>query len=148
MPEEEEEPEVAPQENAMAIDTPAAVPAPRRLTVARSSIAVASSRVQIKQRARQAAAAPVEFDDEEDLRAYKKRRTSSDVPEEYLVAEQPVEDVVEHEPQEADPNGDQWVDLDADDADDPLMASEYVIDIFNYLKEVEVRRLGFNIKLL
>ena len=103
-------------------------------TVARSSIAVASSRVQIKQRARQAAAAPVELDDEDDIRAYKKRRTSSEAPEDDFLAEQQVE----LEPVEADPNGDQWVDLDAEDADDPLMVSEYVIDIFNYLKQVEV----------
>lgn len=147
--EEEEESEVAPQEDAMAIDVPAhvAVPGPRRLTVARSSIAVASSRVQIKQRARQAAAAPVLLDDEEDLRAYKKRRTSSDAPEDDLAAEQLVEDAVDLGPQEADPEGDQWVDLDAEDADDPLMVSEYVIDIFNYLKDVEVRHSWYDLNL-
>lgn len=140
--EEDEEPEVAPhRSDAMAIDVPARAPvaSPRRFTVARSSIAVATSRTQIKQRARQAAAAPVELDDEDDIRAYKKRRTSSEAPEDELLAEQQVEHAVELEPQEADPNGDQWVDLDAEDVDDPLMVSEYVIDIFNYLKEVEVR---------
>ena len=31
-----------------------------------------------------------------------------------------------------------WDDLDAEDEDDPLMVSEYVVDIFNYLKKVEV----------
>lgn len=41
-----------------------------------------------------------------------------------------IEDVVE---QEQD-----WDDLDRDDDDDPLMVSEYVADIFNYLKVVEV----------
>ena len=39
---------------------------------------------------------------------------------------------------EADPEGDQWDDLDAEDTDDPLMVSEYVHEIFSYLKEVEV----------
>ena len=135
--EEDEEVEASPRrDDAMAVDVPVRAPvaSPRRFTVARSSIAVASSRVQIKQRARQAAAAPVELDDEDDIRAYKKRRTSSEAPEDDFLAEQQVE----LEPVEADPNGDQWVDLDAEDADDPLMVSEYVIDIFNYLKQVEV----------
>ena len=67
---------------------------------------------------------------------YKKRRTSSEAPED-AAQEQP--EVEEEEFAEADPNGDQWVDLDADDHDDPLMVSEYVADIFEYLKEVEVR---------
>lgn len=140
VPEEEEDvPEPDYQEaDAMAIDVPAPVPAPRRLTVARSSAAVEQSRVQIKQRARQAQAAPVELDDEEDLRAYKKRRTSDDVPDADFLAEQQVEQEVHLEAEEADPNGQGWIDLDAEDADDPLMVSEYVVDIFNYLKEVEV----------
>jgi G2/mitotic-specific cyclin 2 len=150
VPEEEEEPqsELAPaqreqlEENAMAIDAhlpPAPVPAPRRFTAARSSIAMSSSRVQIQQRVRQVAAAPLEVDDEEDVRAYKKRRTSSEAPEDDWIAEQEVEKAVREDVvPEADPDGDQWDDLDAEDADDPLMVSEYVNDIFHYLKEVEV----------
>ena len=35
---------------------------------------------------------------------------------------------------EADPEGDEWDDLDAEDSKDPLMVSEYVVDIFKYLK--------------
>ena len=31
-----------------------------------------------------------------------------------------------------------WDDLDADDASDPLMASEYVVEIFEYLQEIEL----------
>ncbi|KAG7901766.1 hypothetical protein KL935_001726 [Ogataea polymorpha] len=34
-----------------------------------------------------------------------------------------------------------WDDLDADDADDPLMVSEYVNDIFEYLHELELKTL-------
>ncbi|ODV88110.1 hypothetical protein CANARDRAFT_26267 [[Candida] arabinofermentans NRRL YB-2248] len=34
-----------------------------------------------------------------------------------------------------------WDDLDADDADDPLMVSEYVDDIFEYLHELEIKTL-------
>ena len=33
-----------------------------------------------------------------------------------------------------------WTDLDAEDDGDPMMASEYVIDAFNYMLEVEVSR--------
>jgi len=32
-----------------------------------------------------------------------------------------------------------WDDLDADDFNDPLMVSEYVVEIFDYLRELEVR---------
>ncbi|KAJ7151126.1 g2/mitotic-specific cyclin cdc13 [Mycena filopes] len=39
---------------------------------------------------------------------------------------------------EADPETSPWDDLDADDADDPVMVSEYVVDIFNYLKQIEL----------
>jgi hypothetical protein len=89
-------------------------------------------------------------DDDETLRVLKKRRTSSEAPEDQPVETEHVEEMqqaqgelarhiaeIEAEP-EADPNGDGWVDLDKDDVDDPLMVSEYVIDIFEYLKEVEV----------
>jgi G2/mitotic-specific cyclin 1/2 len=31
-----------------------------------------------------------------------------------------------------------WDDLDAADGNDPLMVSEYVIEIFNYMRELEV----------
>ncbi|KAI0701965.1 cyclin-like protein, partial [Cytidiella melzeri] len=128
-------------EHAMAIDVPVAVApvaAPRRFNVARSSIAVSTTRVQIQKRVYQASKAVVdEPDEEEAYRAYKKRRTSSDAPEDNLFEEQPVHKV-EDEFVEADPNGDQWDDLDADDGDDPLMVSEYVSEIFDYLKKVEL----------
>ena len=42
---------------------------------------------------------------------------------------------------EADPKGAEWEDLDAEDTDDPMMVSEYVNDIFEYLKAVKVRFL-------
>jgi G2/mitotic-specific cyclin 2 len=102
------------------------------------SLRVVSSRKQLK---------PVdEVDEEESRRVVKKRRTSSDLPEEAeIVAHVPpdeIEDPVVHPKRsttpEAEPEGDQWDDLDAEDADDPLMVSEYVNEIFVYLKEVEV----------
>lgn len=84
----------------------------------------------------------------EDDRVFKKRRTSSDVPddvksfdeEDQHEVAQALELGVESEP-EADPNGDDWDDLDADDADDPLMVSEYVVEIFQYMKQIELTTL-------
>jgi hypothetical protein len=84
--------------------------------------------------------------EEEDNRVFKKRRTSSDVPDEARLFEQedhetrlaaPSDAAIDSEP-EADPNGDEWDDLDAEDGDDPLMVSEYVIEILDYMKSVEV----------
>jgi hypothetical protein len=94
----------------------------------------------------------------ESHRVFKKRRTSSDSPEqpdeeakEEVEVEDQVRDIAERELQkhlhdiehelEADPNGAEWEDLDAEDADDPMMVSEYVNEIFEYLKVVEVRVL-------
>ena len=96
----------------------------------------------------------------ESNRVFKKRRTSSDAPEQHdeaakeeVEVEDQVRDIAERELQkhlhaiecevEADPNGAEWEDLDAEDADDPMMVSEYVTEIFDYLKIVEVRSLVF-----
>ena len=120
----------------MAIDPPHRVKAEILQT---KSLRVVSSRKQLK---------PVdEVDEEESRRVVKKRRTSSDLPEEArIVAPVPPEEVEEYPvahskrstTPEAEPEGDQWDDLDAEDADDPLMVSEYVNEIFSYLKVVEV----------
>lgn len=48
---------------------------------------------------------------------------------------------------EADPEGSHWDDLDAEDADDPLMVSEYVVDIFKYMKSVEVCLSSYSLDL-
>jgi G2/mitotic-specific cyclin 1/2 len=89
-------------------------------------------------------------------RVFKKRRTSSEALEdrkddakEQAVAGNYVRDIAERELQkhlqnieceaEADPDGPDWEDLDAEDADDPMMVSEYVNEIFDYLKITEVR---------
>ena len=120
----------------MAIDPPGRVKADVLET---KSLRVVSSRKQLK---------PVdEVDEEESKRVVKKRRTSSDLPEEARIAAHIPPEEVEEElaalskrstTPEADPCGDQWDDLDAEDTDDPLMVSEYVSEIFAYLKEVEV----------
>jgi G2/mitotic-specific cyclin 1/2 len=86
-------------------------------------------------------------EDAEATRVFKKRRTSSEAPvsEAQLFEEQVAADLealADAEP-EADPEGDEWDDLDAEDADDPLMVSEYVVEIFHYMKEIEVRIKSF-----
>ena len=123
----------------MSIDPPHRVKAEILQT---KSLRIVSSRKELK---------PVdEVDEEESRRVVKKRRTSSDLPEEArIVARIPpgeVEELRVAHPKrsttpEADPDGDQWDDLDAEDADDPLMVSEYVDEIFTYLKVIEVREL-------
>ena len=120
-----------PSGDAMAIDPPHRAKAEILET---KSLRVVASRRQLK---------PVdEVDDEGSKCVVKKHRTSSsDLPEEAeVVARTPPE--IAHPKQsttpEADPEGDQWDDLDAEDTDDPLMVSEYVHEIFSHLKEVEV----------
>lgn len=129
------------EEDRMAVDPVIPVPAPKRLVAARTSATAAPSGIPSRATPRRSSGRPsirreqLE-EDEEAERAYKKRRTSSDFPDEAAVAE--VEQVIAYEePPEADPNGDQWIDLDVDDGDDPLMVSEYVVEIFDYLKQVE-----------
>lgn len=101
-----------------------------------------------------------EDEDEDEIeRAMKKQRTSdelgpdvlADVLEvaEDLVAADPLElkaPVELQPPAEADKTilavkqeiVEDWDDLDKDDDDDPAMVSEYVVEIFHYLKELEV----------
>jgi len=131
------------QEDIPAGSDPMAIDIPHRTKaeiLETKSLRVVSSRKQLK---------PVDVVDEEESRRVVKRRTSSDLPEEaQIVAHIPpeVEDPVAHPKRsttpEADPDGDQWDDLDAEDADDPLMVSDYVTEIFAYLKEVEVSGLS------
>jgi hypothetical protein len=85
-------------------------------------------------------------------RVFKKRQTSFDAPELHNEEEEvEVEDQVQRRGSkstfttssmvEADPDGAEWEDLDAEDADNPMMVSEYINDIFEYLKVVKVRSL-------
>lgn len=81
----------------------------------------------------------------QDHHVFKKRRTSSEAPEDIKAFDdrdqhevaQALQAGLESEP-EADPNGCDWDDLDADDEEDPLMVSEYVHEIFTYMKQIEV----------
>ncbi|KAG9309310.1 hypothetical protein JVU11DRAFT_10798 [Chiua virens] len=44
---------------------------------------------------------------------------------------------IDSEP-EADPNGNEWEDLNAEDGGDPLMVSENINEIFDYMKQTKV----------
>lgn len=148
-------------ENAMVVDPPTQVALPS-ITARRSSLVKESHGI-ITRRSDAPHRAPSRYglipkhqaddDFEGDQPAHKKRRTSSAPPEEDpLILEQARAQADEEatlariaaeieafaEMPEADPENSPWDDLDADDLDDPLMVSEYVQDIFQYLKHVEV----------
>ncbi|KAF8156923.1 cyclin-like protein [Crassisporium funariophilum] len=154
---EEQEVIVVQDENAMIVDPPVQVAIPS-ITARRSNLIKEShttvNRAVRRMSSRSGAVARQHVDDfEEGQPAHKKRRTSSVEPDEdpRLLEEaraQAEEDATNariaaeietfaDEP-EADPEDSSWDDLDADDNDDPLMVSEYVQDIFKYLKQVEL----------
>lgn len=133
-------------ENAMIVDPPVALPslAVRKSNVVKDIQPVNARRVSL----RSAGNLPPHREEEpEEEPVHKKRRTSSVAPEDDA-QEENEEDVhsarIAAEMEafanevEADPENSAWDDLDADDSDDPLMVSEYVQDIFGYLKQVEV----------
>ncbi|KAF8634827.1 hypothetical protein AX17_004078 [Amanita inopinata Kibby_2008] len=145
-------------ENAMAVDPPMKPPM-HSLAVRRSLIHKhgQSTKVEVHRRVSSQPTAFVKREKDEDNRACKKIRTSSEAPEEQepppldaaqlhaaeeeaalRIAAQLEADVEELE---ADPDGPDWEDLDIDDMDDPLMVSEYVNDIFNYMKKLELTTL-------
>jgi hypothetical protein len=111
-----------------------------------SKAKLSSQRVTTERRSSVRAAAAVKAETEdEDLRAYKKRMTSTETGDEDLrEAEAQFANVDENvgEPVGEVDNWDQgWDDLDAEDAD-AQMVSEYVAEILEHLKEVEVRFLS------
>ncbi|KJA26926.1 hypothetical protein HYPSUDRAFT_63692 [Hypholoma sublateritium FD-334 SS-4] len=133
-------------ENAMIVDPPVALPSlvVRKSNVVKDIQPVNARRVSL----RSAGNLPPRREEEpEEEPVHKKRRTSSVAPEDDA-PEQNEEDVhnarIAAEMEafanevEADPENSAWDDLDADDSDDPLMVSEYVQDIFGYLKQVEL----------
>lgn len=78
---------------------------------------------------------------ESDGPAHKRRRTSSiDAEEASRAVAQATEQSVNVE--QADEE-EIWTDLDKDDDGDPLMVSEYVVDIFEYMVELEVSTLPY-----
>lgn len=145
-------------DNAMVVDPPApALPSItiRRSIVAKETTAAAIRRSDAHRRTSARSIATAQRQAAEDVdadRVFKKRRTSSEAPEDPEVTEEARLRAEEEEAAakiaaeleayaeepEADPENSLWDDLDADDNDDPLMVSEYVVEIFNYLKQVEV----------
>lgn len=145
-----EDPEVN-DEDAMAVDDHPPAPEPTRRVSTRRSGAntqqVITHEVQRVQTTRRTSSHLVlKGEAQEDVRedrVFKKRRTSSEAPE------TDIDEQAQHEAEvaavldvnaipEADPDGDEWDDLDAEDADDPLMVSEYVVEIFQYMKQTEL----------
>lgn len=141
-------------EDAMAVDDHPPAPEPsRRVSTRRSGantqqvITQEVQRIQTTRRTSSHLVFKVEAQDEvQDDRVFKKRRTSSDAPE------TDIDEQAQHEAEvaavldvdvapEADPDGDEWDDLDAEDSDDPLMVSEYVVEIFKYMKLNELTTL-------
>ncbi|KAG6831065.1 hypothetical protein H0H92_012988 [Tricholoma furcatifolium] len=142
-------------DRAMAVDPPG----PQQLPsiTARKSLTLkeeAQPRNDNQRRAslRSATTAFTHVEDAEADRVFKKRRTSSDAPEEDPFTAEEIPQTEEEiaaarlaaeieafaDEEEADPETSPWDDLDADDADDPLMVSEYVVEIFNYMKQIEI----------
>jgi G2/mitotic-specific cyclin 1/2 len=138
----------ATQPEAMVVDPPPIIPS---LTTRRSNLISKIPPVAGRNRvASQSSRIKIEEDYEEPVQ--KKRRTSSPLPEEdpraveearaqaeekahndRLAAEmQAFANEVEH-----DPENSPWEDLDSEDNDDPLMVSEYVQEIFTYMKKLE-----------
>ncbi|KAG2130495.1 cyclin-like protein [Suillus cothurnatus] len=141
-------------EDAMAVDDHPPAPEPsRRVSTRRSGantqqvITQEVQRIQTTRRTSSHLVFKAEAQDEvQDDRVFKKRRTSSDAPE------TDIDEQAQHEAEvaavldvdvapEADPDGDEWDDLDAEDSDDPLMVSEYVVEIFKYMKLNELTTL-------
>ncbi|KAK1223352.1 G2/mitotic-specific cyclin [Marasmius sp. AFHP31] len=132
-------------DNAMAVDPPSHTtrPAIPSLTI-RKSLADDHDLPKQGRRAMRSTQPYIDDAELEAGRVFKKPRTS-DPPEavtskEELDEEDPFDEQaldLDAEP-EADPDGDEWDDLDADDIGDPLMVSEYVIDIFTYFRQIEV----------
>lgn len=147
------------EENAMAVDPPTQVVLPS-ITVRRSSLVKETQGITTRHsdvphrvsRFGLVSKHQPDNDFERDQPALKKRRTSSVPPEEDPIqaeeegtlARITAEMEAFADLPEADPESSPWDDLDAVDINDPLMVSEYVQDIFQYLKNIEVRYLVYH----
>ncbi|KAJ7072683.1 putative g2/mitotic-specific cyclin cdc13 [Mycena amicta] len=121
-------------------------PLPRKTGSATSSSSASSTTRVTKENAKplpapvqSLPAVPEKIEVDEEGPSPKRQRTSSVGPEdeERVAAELGLDSEDELE-EEADPNGDDWIDLDAGDHDDPIMASEYVVEIQEYLRQSEL----------
>ena len=148
------------EENAMVVDPPIQATLPSitvRRPLVKETQGIATRHSDIPRRtSRYGLVSKQQPDDdlEGDQPAHKKRRTSSVPPEEdpFIRVQSEEEGALARinaemeafaELPEADPESSPWDDLDAVDTNDPLMVSEYVQDIFQYLKHIEVRYLVY-----
>ena len=146
------------EDNAMAVDPPTQAVLPsitaRRSSLVKETQGIIALLPDIPHRAsRFGLVSKHQPDDdfERDQPALKKRRTSSVPPEEDPVQAEEEGALARINAEmeafadlpEADPESSPWDNLDAVDINDPLMVSEYVQDIFQYLKHIEVRYLVY-----
>lgn len=131
-----------PKKPAPVVEIPATSDATRRAT---TRTAISTSTITRKITVHKKAPSIEEVEQEEEP-LHKKRRTSSEVGDEIQLETIDEEhDLVSEavlEPENAVVEEQDWDDLDREDDDDPLMVSEYVVEIFNYLKVVEVSCSG------
>jgi len=154
----EEDEQVMHNDHAMVIDPPAQVPLPsittRRSIIPTRNVSAGVNRLDAGSRVVSRFSSHLKIEEEDEEPAHKKRRTSSVPPEEETQALEETRAQAEQDAHtarlaaemeafaneiEADPDNSPWDDLDEEDNDDPLMVSEYVHDIFKYLKQLEVR---------
>ena len=141
-------------DNAMIVDPPAQIlpSITVRKSVVSQEVAAAATRRSEGYRRTSTRSRRQTVEDAEAGRVFKKRRTSSDAPQDDLAVVEEAQLAEEEaaaarlaaeieayaEEPEAHPEDSKWDDLDAGDADDPLMVSDYVVEIFGYLQQVEV----------
>ncbi|KIM42303.1 hypothetical protein M413DRAFT_444730 [Hebeloma cylindrosporum] len=103
----------------------------------KSSVDHASEKMEIDQ-----VLPPTKEEDEESQRVFKRRHTE----EKPVIAAEVLDDsqaeadkvAAQLEVEPSSSNAQLWDDLDEEDFDDPVMVSEYVVDVCTYLKEIEL----------
>jgi len=105
--------------------------------------AARAKRIHTRHAAVATAAKAQEVAEEEDEPVHKKRRISSEDDEVVALKFHEEAAVSDPAPAVAKPEDGEPDDLDKEDMDDPLMVSEYVGEIFQYLQKVEVSILSF-----
>lgn len=144
-----EEKDATQTDQAMVVDPPPRAPLPS-ITTRRSNLTTKIPPAAVHNRVA-SRSSRVKIEEEYEEPVPKKRRTSSPSPEdlraieeakviaeerahnERLLAEmEAFANEVEHDPEHSP-----WDDLDSEDSDDPLMVSEYVQEIFAYMKKLE-----------
>ncbi|KAJ8110303.1 hypothetical protein OPT61_g6828 [Boeremia exigua] len=87
-------------------------------------------------------APPVDQDTEEEENTVPKEEEKPTKSKKEVAKVEPVEKEPETKREEEVEVFEDWLDLDKEDVDDPLMVSEYVVEIFEYLKELEIATMA------